>query len=289
MHLLRCTTKPCKEQQVNAMKNWFKTLGGTRNATTLSIPSTFPLFRPYSAGAYEDRANLTIQAINQVFPFLSSLVKSVNGEVLEVIDISTFPKTDREKSSVEKLKTHLEFHGSDKTNRHNYHHLYGSILSDHQNIKNVFEIGLGTNNTDVVSNMGPNGKPGASLRAFKDHCPQARIFGADIDKRILFKEERIETFFVDQTDPSTFHSLASKIPKDFDLVIDDGLHSPNANVASLQFGLGIVKQGGWVVVEDIRHDSLPVWQVVAALLPPKYKAYIFNASGALVFAVNRLT
>jgi len=271
---------------MHPIKTWFKTLGGNRNATMLSVPSEFPLYRPYSAGAYRDRAALTIQAINQVFPSLSSLAKDINGEILEVIDIATAAKTDAEKASVEKLKAHLEFHGSDKTNRHNYHHLYGSILSDQANIKNIFEIGLGTNNTDVVSNMGANGKPGASLRAFRDHCPNARIFGADIDKRILFKEERIETFFVDQTDSATFVSLASKIPNDFDLVIDDGLHSPHANVESLRFGLSIIKKGGWMIIEDIRPDALPLWQVVGALLPSKYRPYIFNASGAIVFAVH---
>ena len=55
---------------------------------------------------------------------------------------------------------------------------------------NIFEVGLGTNNVDVPSNMGKDGKPGASLRAWRDYFPNA-----DIDTRILFKEDKIQTFY----------------------------------------------------------------------------------------------
>ena len=84
---------------------------------------------------------------------------------------------------------------------------------DKNNIRNIFEIGLGTNYKNIVSNMGINGKPGASLRAFRDYCPNASVFGADIDKRILFEEERIKTFYVDQTDPVTFDPILEKYLK----------------------------------------------------------------------------
>jgi hypothetical protein len=100
----------------------------------------------------------------------------------------------------------------------------------------LLEIGLGTNNPDVVSTMGASGKPGASLRAFRDFLPNARVFGADIDGRILFEEERILTYYVDQTRSISFDELADKLGNEgFDLVIDDGLHSPNANIATMIF------------------------------------------------------
>ena len=83
----------------------------------------------------------------------------------------------------EKLKVYFDFHGSDKANLHNYHYIYAQILSPYiENLK-IFEIGLGTNNTDTLSNMGKYGKPGASLRAFRDSFPQALIHGADVDRR----------------------------------------------------------------------------------------------------------
>jgi hypothetical protein len=121
--------------------------------------------------------------------------------------------------------------GSDKSTYHNYHLVYGHLLAgkrDHA--LHIVEIGLGTNNIDVPSNMGLFGKPGASLRAFRDWAPHASVFGADVDRRILFMEDRIETFWVDQTDPTSLQDLAMRLSdKKFDLIIDDGLHVPAAN------------------------------------------------------------
>lgn len=256
--------------------------------TYLDVVKTFPLYRPCGAGRYKARAQLTIQSINQTLPFLSELVKFLNGGLIAVTDIVDFPKNDKDLISALELKKYFDSYGSDKSTGHNFHFLYGSILSSKDKIKNIFEIGLGTNNKDVVSNMGAKGSPGASLRAFRDYCPNAAIFGADIDKRILFQEDRIATYFLDQTDPSTFVDIAPKLPKEFDLVIDDGLHSPNTNIESLKFGLQIIKKDGWVVIEDIAYESIPLWQVISALLGSKYSCSILTADGAIVFAVKRL-
>ncbi len=70
--------------------------------------------------------------------------------------------------------------------------------------------------------MGAGGVPGASLRAFRDYLPKATIIGADIDKRILFQDGRIQTYFVDQTDLRSLESLGENIPDFVDLIIDDG-------------------------------------------------------------------
>ena len=42
--------------------------------------------------------------------------------------------------------------------------------------------------------------PGASLRAWRDFFPNATILGADLDREVLFEEERITTGYMDQTD-----------------------------------------------------------------------------------------
>jgi hypothetical protein len=264
--------------------------GKIRGPTNLDILQTFPLYTPNSAGEYADRAQLTIQTINQIFPFLALFSESINGELLKVEEIDICADTELEKQSASLLKDKFDHFGSDKANKHNYHQLYGKILSNRNSIKNILEIGLGTNNTDVVSSMGVNGRPGASLRAFKEFCPQCQVTGADVDKRVLFNEDRINTYYIDQTDLKTFDALVEKIERNsFDLVIDDGLHSVNANISSLRFGLAIVKAGGWVVIEDIDKETLCLWQLVASILPSKYQPRIFkDATGSLVFAVHRL-
>ncbi len=261
---------------------------GNKGCTRLNILRTFPLFRPNSSGSYQDKANLTIQTLNQTIPCLRALAVSVASRTLQAADIEAFPQSAAEIASANHLKECLDRYGSDKATEHNYHNVYGPILSNREAIRSILEIGLGTNNTDVVSNMGAKGKPGASLRAFRDFLPNATIYGADVDRRILFSDERIDTFHVDQTDASSFTSLREALPDELDLVIDDGLHSPDANIRTLEFGLSKIKKGGWVVIEDIGSHAPPVWEVVASLLPADYQPYLLRADKGIVFAVQRL-
>ena len=117
--------------------------------------------------------------------------------------------------------------------------------------------------------MGANGKPGASLRAFKDVLGEANIYGADYDKDILIEEERIKTFFVAQTKPETFAALEKRIPDQLSLIIDDGLHAPDANIATMTFALEMQKNvpDAWFLIEDIPESAISIWQTVAHLLP----------------------
>jgi hypothetical protein len=254
----------------------------------LNVCRTFPLFTPHSAGTYKDRARLTIQTINQTIPLLSTFTKSVGRVQHNITSIKNFPVSDKDLEAAREIKGYFDKYGSDKASGNDYHNIYGPILQNRDEIRGILEIGMGTNNTDVVSNMALWGNPGASLRAFRDFLKSAMIFGADIDKRILFEDKRIETFFVDQTDPATFAELGKSIPSNLDLVIDDGLHSPNANLETLKFGLTKIRIGAWVVVEDIAPDALPLWEVVSALLPSNYKPHIIRCESAFVFAVKRL-
>jgi hypothetical protein len=119
--------------------------------------------------------------------------------------------------------------------------------------------------------MGTGGKPGASLRAFRDMYQKATIFGADIDKRILFSEERITTYFVDQTNMATLNELKNQFANiTFDLIIDDGLHNSQANLNTTNFALGLLKPDGVFVIEDIGLSDFQYYQIVAAILKDKY-------------------
>ena len=124
--------------------------------------------------------------------------------------------------------------GSDKGNdtHHNYTRLYNYIFSAYREKPiNLFEVGLGTNNLNVQSNMGLEGKPGASLYGWREYFFNANIYGADIDKNILFDSKNIKTFFIDQLNTETIKVLFDQTLKDieFDIIIDDGLHTFEAN------------------------------------------------------------
>lgn len=67
---------------------------------------------------------------------------------------------------------------------------------------------------------------------------------------------------------ASFDASIEMVGEDLDLIVDDGLHTPNANLAALRFGMERVRVGGSVIIEDIAPAAVPIWQVVGALLPP---------------------
>ena len=163
-------------------------------------------------------------------------------------------------NSDSKLTDLMNFHGSDKggnNNHHNYSEYYSEIFFyKRKKIKNFLEIGLGTNNTNLPSNMGSEGKPLASLRAWKDYFVNANIYGADIDKNILKDEERIKTFYVDQTNPETISALFKQIGLDkFDVILEDGLHEFNANICFFENAIDYLDDNGVYIIEDIYYKD----------------------------------
>ena len=244
-------------------------------------------FSPGSRGSYRQLSMQTLRTLQSLPDALKGLVQVTNSaNLIELQSITEWQR--RAPASSEELGRLFKLNGSDKT-RHQYHYLYGSLLADREKVEKILEIGLGTNNVDVLSHMEKTGTPGASLWAFRSFCPRAQIFGADIDARVLFQDERITTLQVDQTNQDSLNGLANSLPKDFDLVIDDGLHSPDANVLTLTFGLGLVRPGGWVVIEDIKPSASSLWQAIAALLPDRFESHLVATPYALVFLARRLS
>ncbi|SMF79991.1 hypothetical protein [Candidatus Pelagibacter sp. HIMB1321] len=154
------------------------------------------------------------------------------------------------------LENLMNIHGSDKGGRNN-HHNYASYYSEifyhkKDKVKNFLEIGLGTNNINMLSNMGKDGVPLASLRAWRDYFKNANIYGADIDKDILKDEDRIKTFFVDQTNPKIIKAMYQKIGVDkFDIILEDGLHEYNANICCFENSIDMLADDGVYIVEDV--------------------------------------
>lgn len=252
-----------------------------------NLVETLDAFAPGTRGSYRQLSMQTLRTLQQLPEALKSLVEVTNSaKLIEPLSIAEWQR--RAPASSQELGRLFKINGSDKT-RHQYHWLYGSVLADREKIEKILEIGLGTNNVDVMSHMEKMGRPGASLLAFRSFCPGAQIFGADIDARVLFSDERITTLQVDQTSQDSLNGLAKSLPKDFDLVIDDGLHAPDANVLTLTFGLGLIRPGGWVVIEDIKPSASSIWQVIAACLPDRFESHLVVAPYALVFLVRRLS
>ena len=154
----------------------------------------------------------------------------------------------------------MNLYGSDKggrNNHHNYSDFYSELFfNKRKDIKNFLEIGLGTNNTNMPSNMGENGVPLASLKAWRDFFENANIYGADIDRAILKNEERIKTFYVDQTDPEKIQTMFKNIGVEkFDIILEDGLHEYNANICFFENSIDFLKDDGIYIIEDIYYKD----------------------------------
>lgn len=154
-------------------------------------------------------------------------------------------------------------HGSDKgQGKHNYTTIYSALfgkLRDQRLL--IFELGLGTNNPKLPSTMGIEGRPGASLRGWRELFPHALVYGADIDRDILFEEDRIKTFYCDQLDSVAIRDLWSQpaLKGGFDIIIDDGLHTFEGNTSFLDGSLERLRPGGVYVIEDIDNETILKW------------------------------
>ena len=209
----------------------------------------------------------------------------------ELIDVKSkiYDITDFSVGNNQELNNIFNKYKSDKSSVHNYDIIYNYILNKLgvNNNLNLLEIGIGTNNPNLISTMGLHGTPGASLRSWSEYLPNSRIYGADIDRNILFADEinRIETSYVDQLNLETY-KVFSNIK--YDLIIDDGLHSIGANLNTLIFGLRQLKMNGWIVIEDINEKFLENWYIVDFILKQKreYKTYLVKTKAAYMYLVN---
>ncbi len=136
---------------------------------------------------------------------------------------------------------------------HTYVDFYSLLFGQRRDsVRRVFECGIGTNDPSLVSSMGQQGMPGASLRVWRDYFPNARIVGADIDRSILFTEDRIDTRHVDQTDPGSVRQLWESLDAEpFDVMIDDGLHVFSAGICLFENSIHKLATGGAYVIEDV--------------------------------------
>ena len=241
-------------------------------------------------------ADLFMQELQRVSEYASPAHRMYNFTVQKVPMLS----------ATDDLKRLFDEHHSDKSQPHKYHIVYGQILHQLGRMRSlrILEIGLGTNSSGAVGSMAKQfgskkgyARPGASHRAWRDFLPNASVFGADLDRKALFSEERIDTEEVNQLVPESVDKLYTRFgAQPFDLFIDDGLHSIAANMVTLNFALRHVRLGGYIVIEDVPLPlSLPrgPWDLVDRALsgnPALERAMIGcgrTGNGARMYVVHK--
>jgi hypothetical protein len=179
----------------------------------------------------------------------------------------------------------MAHYGSDKghpkkTSRiHDYTLFYYSIFKElRNNDLRIFELGLGTNNINIKSNMGVNGKPCASLYGWRHFFPNSKVFGADIDKDILITFPNIKTFYCDQTDPLIIKKMWDEplLAENFDIIIEDGLHTFEANVCFFENSIHKLKETGYYIIEDINENNINLFYKKIKTWEEKYPYLTFN-------------
>jgi len=139
-----------------------------------------------------------------------------------------------------------------------YYHIFKNIR--HNNLR-IFELGLGTNNIYMASNMGHNGRPGASLYGWGEFFSNSKIYGADIDGKILFNTDSIKTYYCDQTNPYVIKYMwnEAELKEDFDIIIEDGLHTFSANVCFFENSIHKLAKNGYYIIEDININEIQLF------------------------------
>jgi hypothetical protein len=177
---------------------------------------------------------------------------------------------------------------------HNYSMVYAELFAElRARPLRVFELGLGMNDQNPSATAGITCNPGGSLRAWREYFPQASIFGADIERSILFQAERIRTFYCDQLDASSIQQLwqQPELADPMDILIEDGLHTFEGNVSFLEGSLARVQVGGYYIVEDVEAATLGQWRSFladCAVRYPEYEFVIAELPNPMNFSDNNL-
>jgi hypothetical protein len=131
------------------------------------------------------------------------------------------------------------------------------------------EIGIGTLIPGAPSSMVGYGEPhyqqGASLKSWRDYFdhPETEIHGFDIQQDTQFiGEPKITTHLLNSTDSSAVKAFVESPWTQFDILIDDGAHYDQCQLATVQNLWSTVKSGGIYVVEDVYPSSRLVTEYV---------------------------
>lgn len=89
---------------------------------------------------------------------------------------------------------------------------------------------------------------GHSLRMWKEYFPNAFIDSIEIIPELCFEEERIKVYCGDSNSIDIANNFKDNF---FDVIIDDGLHTFESQLNTLEIYFPKLKKGGIYVIEDV--------------------------------------
>ena len=247
---------------------------------------------------------IKVNLIEEFFEFLpggSGDIDSINNNILFNIknisntlmlladekEIQDYKDLEYDAEMAMILRNSFKKNGSDK-HLHSYEYIYAHIFSNYK-VDKLLEIGIGSQDESILSNMGNFGTPGGCLRTFSEILGEdSEIIGLEIDRKALFNEKNIKTYEFNQLEMEDIHKF-SKTHKDyFDLIIDDGLHSNISIINTIYMSLKILNKGGILVIEDLFKEQLNFLQIALNLLTEDFNYEIFYMNKAYLIIANKL-
>lgn len=140
-------------------------------------------------------------------------------------------------------------YGSDKnpTLGYSYTDFYYQMFADKRNsIKKLLEIDAGKKEAAHL----PNYVAGANFYMWQDFFPNAKIYGVVNNKNLSFKENKIQTFLVDRSNPVELTKTLKKIGTNIDIVIDEGSQDPKIIIYSCRTLMPLLKKDVNYIIED---------------------------------------
>ena len=152
------------------------------------------------------------------------------------------------------INGHDEIGGTDKDSCHSYVEIYEQLLEPIlEKDGSLLEIGI---------------RYGGSIVLWNELLKNCRIFGIDIEDllheniREYVKDypKKITLEFRDAYCKETIDHIKFIYPRGFDVIIDDGPHTEESQLQSIELYLELLKDDGVLVIEDIQNfDSIKVF------------------------------
>lgn len=142
------------------------------------------------------------------------------------------------------LKELFNKYNTDKAEKHHYDVVY------HSEFKSILEQPLNILEVGVLE--------GHSIQAWLEYFPNANLYGVDTFERVGIDEievadnPRVKLLKADSTNISINIKINKEWPDTkFDIIIDDGLHTPRANALTFKNLIPFLKEDGAYYVEDV--------------------------------------
>lgn len=138
------------------------------------------------------------------------------------------------------------YHGTDKNTLHSYIGAYDKLLTPYEDKEiNLLEVGVAR---------------GGSFVLWKNLLPKAKIALVDIHDYMTPQakaeiNENSKLYIMDAYTEQAIEKLKENYPEGFDIIIEDGPHTMETQAYMVRNYLPLLKNGGVMVVEDLRTDE----------------------------------